>query len=113
MKLYEIVFSPTGGTQKVADLLTKTLGEGSAAVDLTDPTADFSDVSLTSEDVAVIAVPSYGGRVPVPAARRLGAIKAAAPGRCWCACTATGPTRTRWWSWRIPPGRRDSVWWPL
>ena len=75
MKLYEIVFSPTGGTQKVADLLTKTLGEGSAAVDLTDPTADFSDVSLTSEDVAVIAVPSYGGRVPVPAARRLGAIK--------------------------------------
>ena len=75
MKLYEIVFSPTGGTQKVADLLTKTLGEGSAAVDLTDPTADFSDVSLTSEDVAVIAVPSYGGRVPVPAVQRLGAIK--------------------------------------
>ena len=75
MKLYEIVFSPTGGTQKVADLLTKALGEESAAVDLTDHAADFSHISLTTEDVAVIAGPSYGGRVPSPATERLGAIK--------------------------------------
>ena len=71
MKLYEITFSPTGGTQKVADLLTMALGGERTAVDLTDSAADFSSVSMGPEDVAVIAVPSYGGRVPGPATQRL------------------------------------------
>ena len=70
MKLYEMTFSPTGGTQKVADLLTKALDGERTAVDLTDSGADFSAVTLTPEDVAVIAVPSYGGRVPGPATCR-------------------------------------------
>lgn len=74
MKLYEITFSPTGGTQKAADLLTKALGGRSVALDLTDY-GNFSTVSLTPEDVAVIAVPSYGGRVPGPAVQRLAAIQ--------------------------------------
>lgn len=71
MKIYEITFSPTGGTQKSADMLTKALGSACTAIDLTDSHADFSAVSFASEDVAVIAVPSYGGRVPAPAAERL------------------------------------------
>lgn len=75
MKLYEITFSPTGGTQKAADLLTKALGGETAAVDLTDSSADFSAETLTPEDVAVIAVPSYGGRVPEPAVQRLAAMQ--------------------------------------
>lgn len=75
MKLYEITFSPTGGTQKAAGMLTKALGGERIAVDLTDRTSDFSALVLTSEDVAVIAVPSYGGRVPGPAVQRLSAIK--------------------------------------
>ncbi len=77
MKLYEICFSPTGGTKKTADLLTEGLTESAEAkvfVDLTDSKTDFSDISLGREDVAVIAVPSYGGRVPGPAAERLAAI---------------------------------------
>lgn len=36
MKLYDIVFSPTGGTQKVAALLTEALGGEVTHVDLTD-----------------------------------------------------------------------------
>lgn len=75
MKHYEITFSPTGGTQKAADLLTTALSGEYTAVDLTDSTADFSAVALAPEDVAVIAVPSYGGRVPGPAVERLGAMK--------------------------------------
>lgn len=75
MKGYEIIFSPTGGTQKAADLLTSPLSGEFSAVDLTDSAADFSAVVLTPEDVAVIAVPSYGGRVPAPATERLSAIK--------------------------------------
>lgn len=75
MKLYEITFSPTGGTQKVADLLTKALDGECIAVDLTDSGADFSAVAFTPEDVAVIAVPSYGGRVPATATERLGTMR--------------------------------------
>ena len=74
MKLYEITFSPTGGTQKAADILAQTLGE-CTAVDLTDSGTDFSNVVFAPEDVAIIAVPSYGGRVPGVAVQRLGAMK--------------------------------------
>lgn len=71
MKLYEIVFSPTGGTQKVSTLLTDALNGEVARIDLTDSKQDFRTVQLTQEDVAVISVPSYGGRVPAVAVERL------------------------------------------
>lgn len=71
MKLYNIVFSPTGGTQKAATALIDALGGEAANVDLTDSSQDFSTVELTQEDVAVLSVPSYGGRVPAVAVERL------------------------------------------
>lgn len=74
MKLYDIVFSPTGGTKKVADCLTGTLEGDVTTVDLTDSKQNFNAVSLGKEDVAVISVPSYGGRVPAVAVERLGMI---------------------------------------
>ena len=75
MKTYEMVFSPTGGTKKVAALLTGAWTDRAMSVDLTDGKADFHGVALTPEDMAVIAVPSYGGRVPAPAVKRLAAIQ--------------------------------------
>lgn len=36
MKLYDIVFSPTGGTQKVSTLLTNSLEGEVIRIDLTD-----------------------------------------------------------------------------
>lgn len=74
MKLYDIVFSPTGGTKKVADCLTDTLEGDVTTVALTDSKQDFHAVSLAKEDVAVISVPSYGGRVPAVAVERLGMV---------------------------------------
>ena len=74
-KVYEIVFSPTGGMQKVADVLTRAWGGETVGIDLTDREADFRSMALDGEDLAVIAVPSYGGRVPVPAAERLSRIR--------------------------------------
>lgn len=74
MKVYEICFSPTGGTQKVTNSLTHALAEQAISVDLTDSRADFDKIALTQDDLAVIAVPSYGGRVPTPAAERLAAL---------------------------------------
>lgn len=67
--VYQLIFSPTGGTQAVASVLT-----GGQVIDLTDRTFDFSSVKLTAEDVALLAVPSYGGRVPEPAVERLGKV---------------------------------------
>ena len=71
MKLYSIVFSPTGGTQKAASLLAGALEGEAVQVDLTDSKQDFHTVHLMRDDVAVIAVPSYAGRVPAVAVERL------------------------------------------
>ncbi|HAP20995.1 MAG TPA: 4Fe-4S ferredoxin, partial [Lachnospiraceae bacterium] len=64
MKFTTIVFSPTGGTQRVVDELVAEWGEPADKVDLTDAMIDFDAITLEKDDVAVIAVPSYGGRVP-------------------------------------------------
>lgn len=68
--VYQLLFSPTGGTQAVTDALAD-----GPVIDLTDRNFDVSAVTLTAGDVALIAVPSYGGRVPVPAAERLNKVR--------------------------------------
>lgn len=74
MKLYSIIFSPTGGTKKVADCLTAPFEEDAVVIDLTDGGRDFETMELSDDDVAFISVPSYGGRVPAIAAKRLSAM---------------------------------------
>ncbi len=74
MSFYEITFSPTGGTKRAAGLLSCELAEQSMAIDLCDRHADFSKVVLDEDDIALIAVPSYGGRVPQTALERLSAL---------------------------------------
>ena len=71
----QIVFSPTGGTQKAADLLAQEWNNEVVKVDLSSATEDFSAAEVREGDVAVIAVPSFGGRVPALAAQRLSKIK--------------------------------------
>ena len=68
MNITQIVFSPTGGTERAADIITARLGESVRKLDLTDPSADFAEVSFERDSVVLIAVPSYGGRVPSAAA---------------------------------------------
>ena len=80
MKGYIILFSPTGGTEKVAHILSqemKTAGflDETVKVDLCDRNFDFKSVDIKAEDFALIAVPSYGGRVPALAAERLALVK--------------------------------------
>ena len=58
----------------MADYLTGALEGDITTVDLTDSKPDLNAVSLTKEDVAVISVPSYGGRVPAVAVERLGMV---------------------------------------
>lgn len=40
MSVFEIVFSPTGGTQKVSGLMAGALGKNAVTVDLTDSGLD-------------------------------------------------------------------------
>ena len=75
MKRYDIVFSPTGGTKKVATLLGDALGGEVTSIDLTDCKQQFPTMQLAQEDVAIIAVPSYGGRVPAVATQRLALLR--------------------------------------
>lgn len=67
--VYNIVFSPTGGTKKVADVLVNNIFEENMLIDLCD--TNFEPMKLSKEDVAVISVPSYGGRIPSIAVSRL------------------------------------------
>lgn len=71
MNVSQIVFSPTGGTGQVADIVTGAWGMPVHSIDLTDAKADFSALQLKNEDLAVIAIPSFGGRVPALAAQRI------------------------------------------
>lgn len=75
MTMYEVVFSPTGGTQRAADLLTAGLGDVPVQLDLGERGWDASRHEIVSGDVVVIAVPVFGGRVPAVAAQRLSQMK--------------------------------------
>lgn len=71
MKAIQIIFSPTGGTRKIAETITSQWDIPVNEIDLTNAQNDFSVVDFTGDDVAVISVPSYGGRVPALAAERI------------------------------------------
>ncbi len=71
MRYVKVVFSPTGGTQRVADAIAGEWGEHTDSVDLTDAGNDYAKIRLQESDVVLAAVPSYGGRVPELAAKRL------------------------------------------
>lgn len=67
----QVVFSPTGGTRKVSELLISAWTENWNTVDISDMKFEKEGYSFKPEDIVLIAVPSYGGRVPATATRRL------------------------------------------
>ena len=67
MALYCVCFSPTGGTKKCADLLSAGLGSARHI----DITVHSAPQAFCADDICVVAVPSYGGRVPAIATERL------------------------------------------
>jgi len=70
MSVYSMYFSPTGGVKKVMDILTEGLSIG-RQIDLSAADVDYSAYSFRSEDVCLIGVPSFGGRVPFIVLERL------------------------------------------
>ena len=68
MEHYNIHFSPTGGTRKVADILCCALDGEFNEIDLC---RNIEQTSLGEDDICLVSVPSYGGRVPITAIERL------------------------------------------
>ena len=71
MKLYEIVFSATGRTQKVVDSISPIFAEEKIKIDLSEPNAENKIYNFSEDSFCIVAVPVYGGRVPTPAVNRL------------------------------------------
>ena len=71
MRIVEIIFSPTGGTEKVAHAFAEGWQGEVKTIDLADPEKDFSTCAVAEDDQVLIALPSFGGRVPTIATERL------------------------------------------
>lgn len=71
MNTVEIIFSPTGGTEKVAHIISRHWSESTVKIDLSDSKTDFSGCDINKEDQVLVAIPSFGGRAPAVAIERL------------------------------------------
>ena len=60
MKTVAIIFSPTGGNEKAAHIISGCWGGEVEQIDLSDAKADFSKCSIDSADMVLIAMPSFG-----------------------------------------------------
>lgn len=71
-----IVFSPTGGTKKVADAICKGIGEEVSVIDLCNREKSNQKIKCEEGEFALIAFPVFGGRIPALAAQRLKEVEA-------------------------------------
>lgn len=71
MNVVEIIFSPTGGTEKVAHIIGGHWSENVVKIDLSDSKIDFTKCKISKDDMVLIAMPSFGGRAPAVAIERL------------------------------------------
>lgn len=87
MAIFELMFSPTGGTKKVSAMFAKGLkkamtattakaiSQESVVIDLLKRDKDYSACAFSAKDICIVSVPSYGGRVPETAVSRLSQMK--------------------------------------
>jgi len=62
MSVYNIYFSPTGGTKKVSDIISCTISENFFDIDLVKK-GTFEN-SFEENDICIFSVPAFGGRIP-------------------------------------------------
>lgn len=73
MAVYAMYFSPTGSTKRIVQLLAGEFGDYQQ-IDLSKRGEDFHQ-TLAPDDLCIIGVPSYGGRVPAVALERMKALR--------------------------------------
>lgn len=71
MAYKELVFSPTGGTREAAALLASGWGDEVEVIDMSAQAFDGMNTIMHADDVVLVAMPCFGGRVPEVAVRRL------------------------------------------
>lgn len=69
MSVYALYFSPTNSTEKIVKIIANEFGNYQE-IDLSERNGIFNH-SFTKEDICIIGVPSYGGRVPSIALERI------------------------------------------
>lgn len=62
--LYELYFSPTGGTKKAADYIANGFDLTVTPINFFDKSTDLSTLKLSENDIVLVAAPCYGGRAP-------------------------------------------------
>ncbi|MEG2222116.1 MAG: 4Fe-4S binding protein [Oscillospiraceae bacterium] len=72
--LQKIYFSPTGGTKKVVDLLAEAWDGDVRDLDCSLPDGDYAQ-TFGQDDICIVGVPSYGGRVPAVALTHLAQLR--------------------------------------
>lgn len=70
-----IYFSPTGGTKKVAELISSCFELPKDDIDISEYGRDYGHYRFKRDNLCVIAVPSFGGRVPAVALERISQMK--------------------------------------
>lgn len=75
MRLFQIYFSPTGGTKKIVDFMSRSWDCEKVEIDLSDSLEDFSGYIFGENDVCMVAAPVFGGRVPMPATSNIRKLK--------------------------------------
>lgn len=70
MRVYNLIYSPTGGTERVMNIL----GHAFGVTDAIDLCAPVESMELTADDLALIGLPSFGGRIPAGSGDRIRSI---------------------------------------
>ncbi len=64
MQIYNIFFSPTGGTKKVADIITNVISNEYVNIDLIQDNSALTNINFEEDDIVIVSVPSFSGRIP-------------------------------------------------
>lgn len=71
MRVLNLIYSPTGGTERVMNILGQEFG----VTETVDLCAPVESAELTAEDLVLIGLPSFGGRIPAGSGDRIRAIR--------------------------------------
>ena len=71
MTIHQITFSPTGGTRRASEFLCKGFNAKSTITELCTQEENLNYPNIEADDLVVISMPVYAGRVPALAVERL------------------------------------------
>jgi ferredoxin len=74
-QLHTMFFSPTGGTAQVVKAVAESIGDAAIQHDVTLPSVRAEAVEFGADDVLVVGVPVFSGRVPAVAANFLEGVR--------------------------------------